>query len=100
MSARSNPIPPISRSHDPDGNLHKSNHDLCCHIRKTIPLEKALQGFDVVISGRKRYHGGERRNLTPISVEGAPLSRRNRSLASARSTSSSICRLTICLRIR
>ncbi|MGH6908151.1 MAG: phosphoadenylyl-sulfate reductase [Aestuariivirga sp.] len=55
---------------DPHGNLHASNHDLCCHIRKTVPLEKALQGFDVVVSGRKRYHGGERRNLTPLSLEG------------------------------
>ena len=63
------PDPADLGSHDPDGNLHKSNHDLCCHIRKTIPLEKALRGFDVVVSGRKRYHGGERRNLTPISVE-------------------------------
>lgn len=56
---------------DPTGTLHASNGDLCCHIRKTIPLEKALTGFDVVVSGRKRYHGGERRNLTPLSFEGS-----------------------------
>jgi phosphoadenosine phosphosulfate reductase len=56
---------------DPDGTLHARNHDLCCHIRKTIPLEKALKGFDVVVSGRKRYHGGERRNLTPLTIDGA-----------------------------
>jgi phosphoadenosine phosphosulfate reductase len=55
---------------DPDGLLHKSSTDMCCNIRKTIPLEKALRGFDVVVSGRKRYHGGERRNLTPLTVEG------------------------------
>ncbi|MBI2720188.1 MAG: phosphoadenylyl-sulfate reductase [Rhizobiales bacterium] len=56
---------------DPDGLLHKTNPDLCCHIRKTVPLQKALAGFDVVVSGRKRYHGGARRDLTPISVDGA-----------------------------
>ena len=55
---------------DPDGTLHARNHDLCCHIRKTIPLEKALKGFDVVVSGRKRYHGAERRNLTPLAIDG------------------------------
>ncbi len=55
---------------DPDGTLHARNHDLCCHIRKTIPLEKALAGFDVVVSGRKRYHGGARRNLTPLTIDG------------------------------
>jgi phosphoadenosine phosphosulfate reductase len=55
---------------DPDGKLHARNHDLCCHIRKTIPLEKALRGFDVIVSGRKRYHGAQRRNLTPLTIDG------------------------------
>lgn len=54
---------------DPDGKLHASNPDLCCHIRKTIPLQKALEGFDVIISGRKRYHGADRRNLNVLSLE-------------------------------
>jgi phosphoadenosine phosphosulfate reductase len=58
---------------DPTGELHKRDADSCCHIRKTLPLEKALAGFDVVVSGRKRYHGGERRNLTALSVEGQRL---------------------------
>ena len=55
---------------DPDGLLHKTSTDRCCNIRKTVSLEKALNGFDVVVSGRKRYHGGERRNLTPLMVDG------------------------------
>lgn len=53
---------------DPDGLLHKSNTDLCCHIRKTIPLQKALEGFDVTISGRKRYHGAARATLDFLSI--------------------------------
>lgn len=53
---------------DPDGTLQVSNGDLCCHIRKTIPLEKALTGFDVVISGRKRYHGAARATLDFLSI--------------------------------
>src|SRR6478672_857003 len=39
---------------DADGNLHKVNADACCHVRKTLPLQKALEGFEVTISGRKR----------------------------------------------
>jgi phosphoadenosine phosphosulfate reductase len=45
------------RAHDAMGLLHLSSTDACCHIRKTIPLEKALADFDVMISGRKRFHG-------------------------------------------
>ena len=53
---------------DPDGKLSESNADLCCHIRKTQPLQKALEGFDVTISGRKRYHGAARATLDFLSV--------------------------------
>lgn len=53
---------------DPDGMLHKTNPDLCCHIRKTVPLQKALEGFDVTISGRKRYHGAARATLDFLSI--------------------------------
>jgi phosphoadenosine phosphosulfate reductase len=55
---------------DPNGTLHARNHDLCCHIRKTLPLERALGGFEVIVSGRKRYHGGERRDLSPLMIDG------------------------------
>ena len=53
---------------DPDGGLHRINADQCCHIRKTVPLAKALEGFDVTISGRKRYHGAARATLDFLSI--------------------------------
>jgi phosphoadenosine phosphosulfate reductase len=53
---------------DPGGTLHQSNADRCCHIRKTLPLQKALEGFDVTISGRKRYHGAARATLDFLSI--------------------------------
>ena len=53
---------------DADGTLHKNNADACCHIRKTLPLQKALAGFDVTISGRKRYHGAARATLDFLSI--------------------------------
>lgn len=39
---------------DPDGTLFARDPDLCCAIRKTMPLDSALEGFDAWISGRKR----------------------------------------------
>jgi phosphoadenosine phosphosulfate reductase len=55
-------------AHDPHGTLHQSNADQCCHVRKTLPLAKALEGFDVTISGRKRYHGAARATLDFLSI--------------------------------
>lgn len=49
---------------DPKGDLWRSQPDHCCHIRKVQPLEQALGGFAAWISGRKRFHGGERVNLS------------------------------------
>lgn len=53
---------------DPDGTLHARNADRCCHVRKTLPLQRALDGFDVTISGRKRYHGAARATLDFLSI--------------------------------
>jgi phosphoadenosine phosphosulfate reductase len=56
---------------DSDGGLHARDADLCCHFRKTLPLERALAGFEVVVSGRKRFHGGGRSALQTVSMDGA-----------------------------
>ena len=48
---------------DPDGTLHQRDQDACCDLRKTVPLEEALQGFDGWITGRKRFQGGKRAEL-------------------------------------
>ncbi|MEM1105342.1 MAG: phosphoadenylyl-sulfate reductase [Pseudomonadota bacterium] len=45
---------------DPDGTLHRSDPDACCELRKVQPLEPALGPFRAWITGRKRFHGGER----------------------------------------
>jgi phosphoadenosine phosphosulfate reductase len=51
---------------DRDNRLHAGNPDRCCHIRKVAPLERALSGYEAWITGRKRYHGGERSRLDVI----------------------------------
>jgi len=45
---------------DPYGELWETDPDSCCHIRKTEPLEPALEKFGGWITGRKRYQTRER----------------------------------------
>jgi len=52
--------------HDPSQELWKSDTDACCHIRKVLPLDVALGGFDAWITGRKRFHGGDRLRLKVV----------------------------------
>ncbi|NBB15466.1 phosphoadenylyl-sulfate reductase [Caulobacter sp. SLTY] len=51
---------------DPDANLWKTNTDACCNIRKVLPLDRALSGFDAWLTGRKRFHGGDRLRLPVV----------------------------------
>jgi phosphoadenosine phosphosulfate reductase len=48
---------------DVDGILHKFDPDACCSLRKTEPLERALQDFGGWITGRKQVQGGQRAHL-------------------------------------
>jgi len=61
------------RADDPDGTLHQRDADLCCHIRKTLPLIQALRPFKVWISGRKRHHGGARAALPRVEIQDGKL---------------------------
>lgn len=54
---------------DPDGTLHRFSTDACCNLRKVVPLEGALQGFDAWVTGRKRYQGATRAALEFFEVE-------------------------------
>jgi phosphoadenosine phosphosulfate reductase len=51
---------------DPQGKLWQSDTDACCHVRKVVPLDRALGGFDGWITGRKRFHGGDRLRLKVV----------------------------------
>ena len=54
---------------DPNGTLHKTNPTACCTLRKSVPLEAALKGYDGWITGRKRFQGGARTALDFFEVE-------------------------------
>ena len=49
--------------HDPSGNLHKSDPDGCCRIRKVKPMVKSLEQFSAWFTGRKRFQSGSRKSL-------------------------------------
>ncbi|EPX79215.1 phosphoadenylyl-sulfate reductase [Litoreibacter arenae] len=48
---------------DPEALLYRHDPDACCAMRKSEPLEMALQGFDAWVTGRKRVQGGARAQL-------------------------------------
>jgi phosphoadenosine phosphosulfate reductase len=45
---------------DSNGTLWETDPDSCCHIRKTEPLDIAIDGYGGWVTGRKRYQTKER----------------------------------------
>jgi phosphoadenosine phosphosulfate reductase len=62
------PDPERIEALDPDGVLWFGNPDMCCRLRKVEPLQRALQGLDAWITGRKGFQGGARTQLQRIEV--------------------------------
>jgi len=59
---------------DPYSALHLTDPDRCCTLRKTLPLEAALEGFDGWITGRKRHQSHSRAALDFFEAD--PLTKR------------------------
>ena len=55
---------------DPEAKLWQTDTDACCHLRKVVPLDLALEDFDAWITGRKRFHGGARMSLPVVEQAG------------------------------
>jgi phosphoadenosine phosphosulfate reductase len=55
-------------AYDPEGKLWQRDPDLCCSIRKTNPLDEALEGFEAWITGRKRSQGGSRAEMEMVDT--------------------------------
>ena len=51
---------------DPEAKLWQTDTDACCHVRKVLPLDMALSEFGGWITGRKRFHGGDRLSLPVV----------------------------------
>ncbi len=57
------------KAEDADGLLFTRSHDACCHLRKTVPLDRALEGFDAWVTGRKRFQATTRAALPLFEAE-------------------------------
>ena len=64
------PEPERLAAKDPHRALWMTNADLCCHIRKTEPLARALAGFDAWFTGRKRFQNAMRAELRLFEADG------------------------------
>ena len=51
---------------DPEAKLWQTDTDACCHVRKVLPLDRALAEFGGWVTGRKRFHGGARLALPVV----------------------------------
>nr|WP_257817355.1 phosphoadenylyl-sulfate reductase [Phenylobacterium sp. J367] len=58
---------------DPQSKLWQTDTDACCHVRKVVPLDRALGGFGAWITGRKRFQGGDRLRLKVVEESGGAL---------------------------
>lgn len=47
--------------------LHDRDPDLCCHLRKVLPLQRALEGYDAWITGLRRDESPSRANTRVVA---------------------------------
>jgi phosphoadenosine phosphosulfate reductase len=64
------PDPTRLQATDPYRALWMTNADLCCRVRKTEPLHRALRGFDAWLTGRKRFQSDQRATLPAFEADG------------------------------
>jgi len=48
---------------DSKGDLWRHDPNMCCHVRKTLPLQGVLGGFSAWITGRKSFHENLRKSI-------------------------------------
>lgn len=53
---------------DGAGDLWQRDPDRCCELRKVLPLERALRGFDAWVTGRKQFQAATRSGLEAIEA--------------------------------
>jgi len=64
------PDPADLERFDPNEVLWETDPDSCCHIRKTVPLQAALEGFGGWVTGRRRYQTSDRGVLPHFELTG------------------------------
>lgn len=57
------PRPAHLEADDPEGDLHARDKDLCCHVRKSLPMLEAMRPYRAFLTGRKRFQTASRETL-------------------------------------
>lgn len=65
------PHPTDRATLDPEGSLWSKDADACCNFRKTVPLSRAMEGFDAWITGRKRFQTESRAVMDSVEMVGS-----------------------------
>lgn len=60
----------VTQHEDSEDMLWRSNPDRCCEIRKVVPFQNGLEGFDAWVTGRKRFQSSTRSVLPVIEQDG------------------------------
>lgn len=63
------PHPTDLAEKDSNEDSWQKNNDMCCHIRKNLPQERALKGFKAVLTGRKRFQTSQRGSMQRIEID-------------------------------
>jgi len=64
------PLPDRVAARDPKSDLHKSDPDLCCEIRKVEPMARAVQPYAAWFTGRKRHQSQTRAQMPVFEAVG------------------------------
>ena len=63
------PDPRELEAEDAKGGLWQRDTDACCDLRKVRPQAQAIEGFDALITGRKRFQTGTRAQMQIIEKD-------------------------------
>lgn len=55
---------------DPEGDLHKTDTDTCCGIRKVEPMARAVEPYAAWFTGRKRHQAATRADMPVFEAVG------------------------------
>lgn len=58
---------------DPTGNLHQTDTDACCGVRKVEPMARGVEPFGAWLTGRKRFQASTRAALPVFEAVGPRL---------------------------
>lgn len=66
LEIRKSPLTPYAQATTYQPELWQTDPNQCCHLRKVLPLQKALQGLDAWFTGLRRDQSSTRANLDVI----------------------------------